>query len=73
MPQTFIIHRGKTNQKVRGKMQVTINSQTGQRFLVGDELIKTLHWKDRDGSRKVDEVYMPVRIEITGCSITIKG
>lgn len=73
MNQTFIIHRGNKNQKVRGKFKVTINSQTGQRFLVGEELVQTLHWKDRNGNRKVDEVYIPARIEITNLSITIKG
>lgn len=71
--QTFIIHRGHSNQKVKGKLKIVCNAQTGQKFLVGDELVKTLHWKDREGHRQVDEVFIPVRIEITGLSVTIRG
>jgi len=73
MVKTYIIHRGNKNQRIRGKLMETMNSQTGQRFLVGEELVKTLHWKDRDGKRQVDEVFIPIRIEITGCSVTIRG
>lgn len=72
MIQTYIIHRGHKNQKIRGKLKVVIDSQTGKRFLSGDELVKTLHWKDREGRTNVDEVFLPIRIEITGCTVTIK-
>ena len=71
--KTYVIHRGNKNQKVRGKLIETVNSQTGQRFLVGEELIKTLHWKDGLGATQVDECYAPLRIEVTGLSITVRG
>lgn len=73
MIKTYIIHRGNKNQKIRGKCMFTNDTQTGKRFLVGEELVKTLHWKDREGRTNVDEVFLPIRIEITGCSVTIKG
>lgn len=71
--KSYIIHRGSTNQKVRGRFIETINSQLGKRYLVGDELVKTLHWKDRDGKRQVDEVFIQIKIDITGCKVTTKG
>lgn len=66
--KTYIIHRGNKNEKVKGKFRIVEDKVLGQRWLVGDKLLKILHW--RGG---VDEVYTPVRIDITNCNLTIKG
>lgn len=66
--RTFIIHRGNKNEKVKGRLRIVEDYQQGRKWLMGDQLIKTLHWKGG-----VDEVYAPVKIEITNCSITIRG
>ena len=71
--KSYIIHRGNKNQKVKGRFMETINSQLGKRYLVGEELVQTLHWKDRDGKRQVDEVFIQTKIDITGCKVTTKG
>lgn len=66
--RTFIIHRGNKNEKVKGRLRIVEDCQQGRKWLMGDQLIKTLHWKGG-----VDEVYASVKIEITNCSITIRG
>jgi len=71
--KTYIIHRGNKNEKVRGRLRIVEDYQQGRKWLIGDQLIKTLHWTDRAGCRKVDEVFASAKIEITNCSITIKG
>ena len=71
--KSYIIHRGNKNQKVKGRFMETINSQLGKRYLVGEELVQTLHWKDSDGTRQVDEVFIQAKIDITGCKVTTKG
>lgn len=71
--KTYIIHMGKTNKKVRGHLVESFNSQTGQRFLTGTEIIRTLHWTDRQGKRHVDEVEVLFRMEITKLKYTVRG
>lgn len=71
--QTYIIHRGNKNQKVRGEFTVVNDPKTGKVYLVGSWLMKTLHWTDRSGQRQVDELFVDTKLDITGCSLTIKG
>ena len=71
--KTYIIHLGHKNLKVRGTLIETFNSQTGQRFLSGTQILKTLHWRDKLGKTKVDEAVADFRMEITNLSYTVKG
>ena len=71
--KTYIIHMGKLNKKVRGSLVESFNSQTGQRFLTGTEIIKTLHWTDKQGKRHVDQVEVPFRMEITKLKYTVRS
>ena len=71
--KTYIIHHGNKNEKIKGHLRIVEDYQQGRKWLIGDQLIKTLHWTDRAGCKHVDEVFASAKIEITGCSITIKG
>lgn len=66
--KTFIIHRGSTNQKLKGHFEEVEDGVEGKKWLVGEEVTGT--YQERG---EVIETTRKVRVEITGLTYSVRG
>lgn len=67
-PKTVVIHMGAKNNKLRGYFSISMDHQTGKKYLIGEEIVGTYRCEG-----EVVEVKKKIRIDITGYSITNRG
>lgn len=66
--KVYVIHHGQKNTKVRGWLTEKHEPATGQRYLVGEIIAKTLKYKGKE-----EQVILPFTIEITNSTYTMRG